>query len=93
MGNGVGGEVLWYLESLDVVCYILCAFVLVLRRKCDLPSSIGDSSPVSIELSKVVILGEVERRMDCHGPNQHRDLRQISIRAHFDSTPPGRCQR
>ena len=68
MGNGVGGEVLWYLwisrrQALHTLCVRL-----VLRRNCDLPSFVGDSSPISIELLKVVILGEVERRMDCHGP-------------------------
>lgn len=46
---------------LDFRYRILCVFVLVLCRNCDLPSFIGESSPVSIELSKVAILGEVER--------------------------------
>ena len=80
-----GGYLRWVTElvvkfpgtfgSLDVRCCILCAFVLVLRRNCGLPSFIGDSSPVSIGLSKVVMLGEVEHRMDHHGPPNHQTSR------------------
>ena len=49
------------LGSLDVRCCILCVFVLVLRRNCDLPSFSGDFSPVPVDLSKAVRLREVER--------------------------------